>query len=233
MFAPKAAMSSPLLRKAQSRVLVDLWPGSQLLQKLRARSRGSLWVNLNGKKTSIVDFLVRGGRYRLLLFNDAAGDPNSHQRERKKKRPGLWGHYSPYVPDLNWGLRYRSEYTREEHQKVILPKLFRRLVNSSVNQRAGCFHDNFRQYLKVTGDDCCLNDDFLRHGDDAKRYTIEELLPRGRLEVEPHQLVFIESSSPCRWSSFSHLNVTLNLPFVLDVEALVPKPKKGQPSPSQ
>jgi endonuclease YncB( thermonuclease family) len=164
---------------------------------------GDLWVNLKGKKLNLNHWLLRNGWAVPAFYNSMTNDEiQTIRRESDKARKnnlGLWSSYSGHVGSLNWGLRFRKELAREDRQKVILPKVFRRLVNSSVNQRAGFFLGSFRQYLKVTGDVCYLTDDFIKNGDGAKRYSLEDfLLPRGRLEVEPHQLVFIEA--PARLS---------------------------------
>ena len=118
----------------------------------------------------------------------------------REKKLGVWAWYSAHIATLNWGLQFRKAFEREEKQKVILPKMFRRLVSSSVNQRAGFFHGSFRHFLKLHDDACYLTEDFLKSSAEAKRYHLEEfLLPRGRLEIEPHQLVFVEA--PARVSN--------------------------------
>jgi endonuclease YncB( thermonuclease family) len=161
---------------------------------------GDLWVNLKGKKVNLNRWLLKNGWAFPAFYNSMS--PAEIQRltqdseQARKNKLGVWDLYSRYVASLNWGLQFRKEFEREEKQKVILPKLFRRLVSSSVNYRAGFFHGNFRHFLKMHNDACYLTDDFLKNGVEAKRYNLEDfLLPRGKLEVEPHQLVFCESAA--------------------------------------
>jgi endonuclease YncB( thermonuclease family) len=159
---------------------------------------GDVWINLKGKKLNLNRWILRAGWAFPAFYNSMTSTEIQElikdSAVARKNKLGVWAFYSSYTTALNWGLQFRKTSEPEETQKVMLPKLFRRLVSSSVNQRAGFFHGNFRQFLKISSDACYLTDDFIKKGTDAKRYTLEDLvLPGGRLEVEPHQFVFCES----------------------------------------
>ena len=167
---------------------------------------GDLWVNLKGKKVNVNRWLLRHGWAFPAFYNSMTTNEIrtliKESEPARKTNLGVWAWYSAHIASLNWGLQFRKTFEREEKQKVILPKMFRRLVSSSVNQRAGFFHGSFRHFLKLHDDACYLTDDFLTHGAEAKRYHLEAfLLPRGQLEVEPHQLVFVEA--PARLSGLT------------------------------
>jgi endonuclease YncB( thermonuclease family) len=207
----QAAMALRALLETAQKEEIPCWVETKVEDLSEAfdcygRLVGDLWVNLKGKKVNVNRWLLRNGWAFPAFYNSmATSEIRALLKESdaaREKKLGVWAWYSAHIASLNWGLQFRKEFTREEKQKVILPKMFRRLVSSSVNQRAGFFHGNFRQYLTITGDACYLTEDFLTHGAEAKRYHLEEfLLPRGRLEVEPHQLVFVEA--PARLSGLT------------------------------
>jgi endonuclease YncB( thermonuclease family) len=204
-FAEQSVLALKGLLESAKKETIPCWVETRVEELSEAfdcygRLVGDLWVNIKGEKVNLNHWLLRHGWAFPAIYNSMTHEEMQaiidESESAREGRLGVWNCYSAHIAALNWGLQFRKEFEREEKQKVILPKMFRRLVNSSVNQRAGFFHGSFRQYLTAAKDGCYLTDDFLKNGAEAKRYTLEDfLLPRGRLEVEPHQLVFIEASA--------------------------------------
>ena len=123
--------------------------------------------------------------------------------EKGKQQPNrLWQkNLQTYIGALNDKLIFRGKDIvfdpLTDLGKVLMPKLFRRLVEWTLLRDSGVLTNSFHNFLIGKKDECFMTKDFLAEGPSAAplHYLSDFVTPFGKIKSEPQELVFREKSS--------------------------------------
>ena len=175
---------------------------------------GEIFVRIGNKKRSLNLWLLEQGWAYPLLYNSMTNDEiravTKASTSGRKKQGRVWKpHLRNQVGRLDWKLLYRPPMQKPkadaaaDQGAVILPKLYRRLVEWEVKKKAKLASGNYRVFVLSKKDDKCFRTiEFVKEPHAATEHHIADFLTSdARFQAGPEDIVFKESSSTLRDAS--------------------------------
>ena len=166
---------------------------------------GDIHVKIGGKGINLNQWMVeQGWAFPTFYSSMSATEINTFLTATQKGAQQInriWKHLQKSIGVLNQTLIFRgtgvTPNPAQDIGPVLMPKLFRRLVDWTVLNKAGVSADSFHTFLGKKKDDCFLTKDFLLQGATAApiHFLDEFVQPNGKITIKPQDLVFREKPS--------------------------------------
>lgn len=169
-----------------------------------ARMVGDVFVDLGAAKLHVNKWLVEKGWAYPAFYTSMSGDEIQLLLKAAKaaSQKNLWKDYNSKVGTLDRSLTERRSTSHPglepDGGKLLFPKLFRRLVEWTVNKKIGLLQDNFSPWLKAKDDKCYLTEEFLNSAltsSSLKQHQFSEFVKGNKVVFSPQDLVFSEEDS--------------------------------------
>jgi hypothetical protein len=175
---------------------------------------GDVFVRIANKRRNVNLWLLEQGWAYPAIYNSMTNDEiraaTKAAATGRQKKYRVWKpHLRNKVGRLNWKLFYRPPKEKPVVDKaadkgaVILPKLFRRLVEWEVKKKAKLTPLGYRKFIAdKSSDKCFRTEEFLKERHAATEYHIADFLTNeATFQAAPEDIVFKEASSTLRDAS--------------------------------
>jgi endonuclease YncB( thermonuclease family) len=169
---------------------------------------GDIFVRVGNKKQNVNLWLLAQGWAYPGIYNSMTNDEiravSAAAAKGRQKKSRVWSpNMRSKVGRLDWKLLYRPPKSKPvvdqaaDKGAVILPKLFRRLVEWEVKKRANLTSLNYRPFVADKSSDKCFRTaEFLKERHAAVEHHIVDFLTNdSTFQLRPEEVVFKESSS--------------------------------------
>jgi endonuclease YncB( thermonuclease family) len=169
-----------------------------------ARMVGDVFVHLGGEKVHVNKWLVEKGWAYPAFYTSMSKDEIQLLLKAAKTAAAknIWEDYSSKVGTLETTLLERRSTSHPtlmpDGGQLLFPKLFRRLVEWTVNKKIGLLRDDFSPWLKAKSDKCYLTEEFLNSAltsSSLKQHQFSDFVKGKTVAFAPQDLVFSEEDS--------------------------------------
>ena len=203
-YAESAARAlSDLLSSSQDKLPCTVWSTADSpsdVFDVYGRLVGDIKVKIKKREIHLNLWLVKNGHAFPAIYTGMNTDEINAiltaGMAAKRKKLGIWRHYTGKQPAFRFSLQYRkpspqSTTVSSDAGTLSWPKVFRRQAEHAVNRRAQMLKMGFEAFLAKKKDYVHLLEEYLlQSGDAAPVHELQDFLTNGKLTVEPWQLVF-------------------------------------------
>lgn len=166
---------------------------------------GDLIVERSGEQINVNHWLVREGLAFPTFYTSMSSEEIEAYidaaKQGSKKKKSIWTNLLTNLGKFDRTLVYRGKNATPDPEadmgSLLFPKLFRRFCTWTIYRKIEIVSSTFQRYLKDKREACYLTEEFLEHGiASATPHFLDEFVKsKGKIEVQPEQLVFNEAQS--------------------------------------